>query len=477
MARAASSRVLWATALAALAAAAAVPVVVMGSDTLTAHVSFPRVMALIAVLSAAYLATQIDVAWTFSAAIALSVFSGNADRLGFPIGPDRLAFAFGLAVLVWRWRPWASSPHGRPALTAPSRPLAWLLALAVAYAISSAAWAGTLTRHDGLYGLLDRFGIVPFAMFLLAPTVFATERQRMVLLGALVALGGYLGVTAVAEGLNIDQLVFPSYILDPSVGIHGSRARGPFVEAVANGLGLIGCGAAAAVALARWRDAFARAAAMIVLTLCAAGVVLTLTRAVWLAAIIAPVIALLCSRATRRLVLPATVAAALVAGAAFVAVPGLGDRADARAQDERPIWDRLNTDAAALRMIEVRPLQGYGWNSFAERSPEYMRQAESYPLTGAGLVAHNVFLSHAVELGLIGAALWALAFCAAIFGPILRRAGPLLEPWRLGLVALAVAWVVVASFGPLGYAFPTLLLWTWAGVVATRQRGAVSGAR
>lgn len=464
MIRLASLRALQAAALAALLAAVAAIALAQG-DRLVTQASFPRIMALVAVLAGAYLATRVDVAWTFSAAIALSVFSGNSDRLGFPIGPDRLAFAFGLVVLLWRRRPWMSERIGR-SLRAPNQPVLWLVLLTAAYAITSAAITGTLTTHNGVYGLLDRFGLVPFAMFLLAPAVFASERQRMALLTVLVAVGGYLGVTAVAEGLHLNALIFPSYILDPVFGLHHGRARGPFVEAVANGLGLIMCGTAATVALVLWRDAFARLIAAAVLVLCCAGVVFTLTRAVWIAAAAALLVALLSSRGTRRWLLPAAVGAVAIVGSAFLAVPGLSERADQRAQDERPVWDRLNTDAAAIRMIEARPLQGFGWNTFQTASDDYMRQAPSYPLTGAGLVVHNVFLSHAAELGLIGVGLWALAFIAAIGGAIVTRAGPELEPWRVGLVAVAIAWLVVAAFGPLGYAFHTLLLWTWAGVVA-----------
>ena len=56
----------------------------------------------------------------------------------------------------------------------------------------------------------------------------------------LVAVGAYLGITAFLQEVNLDQLVFPAYITDPSVGIHADRARGPFVEAAANGLVYVG---------------------------------------------------------------------------------------------------------------------------------------------------------------------------------------------------------------------------------------------
>jgi putative inorganic carbon (HCO3(-)) transporter len=463
MQRAISLRVLQAGGLAALCAAIAAAAT--RSEAISQQISPLRAIAALAALCAAYLALRIDIAWTFSVGIALTVFSGNSSQLGFPIGPDRLVFAFGLAVLAWRARPWAPEQHER-ARAAPSGDLVWwLLVLTIAYAVVSAAWSGTLTEHAGLYGLLDRLGVVPFLLFLLAPTIFPTERERTVLLTTLVALGAYLGFTALAETVHLNALVFPRYILDPTVGIHADRARGPFVEAVANGLALFGCATASAVAFTRWRDQLARAAALAVMVLCALGVVFTLTRAVWIGAAVAPLVALLCSPRTRRWVLPTALTGGLVVAFAFAAIPGLTSQADTRAQSKRPVWDRLNTDAAALRMIERRPVLGFGWSSFVERGPDYLRQAPDFPLTGAGLNVHNVFLSNAVELGLLGFVLWLLAFLAGIGGAALRSVLPAVEPWRIGLIALAVCWVVVANFGPLGYAFPTLLLWTWAGVV------------
>ncbi len=94
-----------------------------------------------------------------------------------------------------------------------------------------------------------------------------------------------------------------------------------------------------------------------------------------------------------------------------------------------------------------------------------MRRA-TYPGIGVGQGVHNVFLGNASELGIPGAVLWACGLVLAIGGALVRRAPPELEPWRIGLVALAAQWLIVANLTPLPWAFPTLVLWTWAGVVA-----------
>jgi O-antigen ligase len=453
------SRVAFAGVAALLGAA-----VIAGAALTADRLPFPLVAGAAAAVGVIYLALTVDVAWTFSGAIALSVLSGNAHHLGFPVGPDRLAMALGLGALAVRSIDWTGErgPIGRPLRFTATH---WIMVVAAAYATLSAAWAGTLRDTGAAFGLLDRFGLVPFIVFLLAPKIFPTERQRMALVTTLVVLGLYLGVTAVLEGVGLTELVFPPYIGDASVGLHFGRARGPFVEAVANGLALFACATASILAFTRWQGRWWRRLALLVAGLCLLGIVFTLTRAVWVATAIVPLVVMLTTPALRRHVIPAALVGVVLIGAAYLFVPGLSDQIGDRASSQQPVWDRLNTNAAAVRMVEERPLFGFGWDTFAEKGPDYMRQAADYPITGIGLNVHNVPLSHAVELGLVGLLLWALAFGAAIVVPALRRAPPELEPYRLGLLALALSWIVVANFGPVGYAFPTLLLWTWAGMV------------
>jgi putative inorganic carbon (hco3(-)) transporter len=300
-------------------------------------------------------------------------------------------------------------------------------------------------------------------LFFVAPRVYRGERERQVLLGTLVALGGYLGLTALLETTGPEALVFPQYILDPAIGTHADRARGPFAEAGANGLMLFFCGVAAALAVMRWRDRRARGAAGLVVLLCALGVLLTVTRAAWLGAVVGTLAALLVARETRRYIVPAIAVGAVGALLAFALIPGLQDRADKRANDQYPLWDRKNSNAAALRMIAAKPVLGFGWGRFATDSFGYYRQSPDYPLTYVDHV-HNVYLGNAVELGLLGALLWLGVVAVVAVGSVLRRGPPEMRMWKLALVALVVGYAVVATTTPLGFTAPTLLLWTWAGL-------------
>jgi O-antigen ligase len=202
---------------------------------------------------------------------------------------------------------------------------------------------------------------------------------------------------------------------------------------------------------------------MAIAALCLLGLVLTLTRQVWAGAAAGALMASIGSRRLRRHIPLALVAGVVVIGGALVAIPSLQSKLHSRANAQKPVWDRLNSDAAALRMGESRPLLGFGWGTFPRYSPHYYHVAKTYPLSAVGEV-HNVVLSNLAELGAIGLGLWLLGLAMAMIAPFRRRGPPELEVWKLGLIAVAVAWFVQANFAPLAYAFDNYIPWLFAGI-------------
>src|SRR3954465_14759452 len=107
-----------------------------------------------------------------------------------PVPPHRVLLLGGLLSAVLRM-------NGRPRPPIRLRAVHFVLAAALAYAVISGIVVGTLGERASKFILVDDFGLIPFLMFLVAPAAFATERQRRILLGSLVAAGAYLAVTAV----------------------------------------------------------------------------------------------------------------------------------------------------------------------------------------------------------------------------------------------------------------------------------------
>lgn len=393
------------------------------------------------------------------AGIVFNIFSGNSRYLGLPIGLDRICFTLGIALLVLDRRAWSG-------LRLLLRPVHLLILGTLAVTVWSALAHDTLVESYGFYALLDRLA-VPYLFFVLAPVIFRTAHRRDLLLRTLVLLGVYLGVLAVLQMVGGRALIFPRYINDPSLGLQFGRARGPFLESVANGLVLAACGFAAGFAVSRWSGRW-RLVALASTVLCALGCLLTLTRSIWVGAAAGVLLVCAADPRLRRFLPVLAVAGVIGVLGALAVIPGLRESVTSRAGNERSVYDRQNTNAAALRIVDRFPLEGVGWVRFRLVAADYVRQAPDYPITNINLEVHNVPLGRAAELGLPGALLWVGSLLAGPGAALVRHRGssPELAGWRLVLIGTGTAWFAAAMLTPLPYALPNLLLWLLAGIVA-----------
>jgi O-antigen ligase len=417
--------------------------------------------AVIIVPAALYLLAFVKPVYLFSGALFLSMFSGHWAAMGFPakVAPDRYLFVVAIAAFLLR------DPASGERRALRFSPVWVLLLLAAAFAIGSAVAAHSLFKNPGLWVLVDRFGLVPFATFIVAPAVFAIERERRILLGTLVVMAGYLAFITTAQALHLHALVKPSYILNINVGAHQpGRARGPFGDSAVNGFALYASAVVCALAARTWWDTRWRWGLAALGFLCLFDVLFTLDRAAYLGSVVATIVTMLCFRGLRRWLPIVLIAGVMAVGGALLASNSLRTSLSHRIAQQNSVWDRLNTDKAAERMFLARPLTGFGWGSFTTASIPYFQLSSSYPFTGMGTPDHNVFLSNLAELGIIGTGLWAFALAFGIGGAIVRRGPPELVPWRAGLLAISLMWLVIANLTPLLDSFPNQLLWLWAGV-------------
>lgn len=390
------------------------------------------------------------------ASLVCNVLSGNSWRLGLPVPPDRVLLFAGLALLV------LGGAH--PSL----HRLVWrrvhtAMALMLLWTVWSGLTHGSFDTSYGAFALLDRL-VVPFVLFVVGPVVFAREEDRRLLLRVLVVLGLYLGTTAVFEMVGPTSLVFPRYVMDPSVGILFGRARGPFVEAEANGLVLALCFFAAVLSAATSRRAW-RAVSVLSAGMALVGLLLTLTRSVWLGTVLGALLVVAVTPSLRRRFVLLAGGAAAVLGAVLLAVPGLSTLLMDRLTTSRSVFDRQNTNAAALRAVAEHPVNGIGWTKFLTEGVDWVRQADDYPITNVDIEVHNVVLSRAAELGLVGAALWVACVLAGPGLALLRRPEPGLEGWRLVFLGYAGVWGVCTMVSPVPYVLPNNVLWLLAGML------------
>jgi len=141
---------------------------------------------------------------------------------------DRAAFGLLILVVLLRVCVLRNPIQWSGAVTTP---MLGLLLLAFSGAVSQPNDAET-------WSLFAAKWLVPFTLYQLAAYIFHDARSlRRFETFSLIVLG-YLSLMAVFFLLDARQFIFPRYILDEGLGYHADRARGPFLQAVANGVAL-----------------------------------------------------------------------------------------------------------------------------------------------------------------------------------------------------------------------------------------------
>lgn len=216
-----------------------------------------------------------------------------------------------------------------------------------------------------------------------------------VIFGALVAMAGYLALTALFEHYEIRPLVFPRYILDPSIGIHSDRARGPFGNAAVMG----GVLAVLFLTTLFYANNVRRAWPLgLLLGAIGIGIYFTYTRSAWASFAVSCLTLAVFQKRLRRQVLVASLAAALILVSGVASKFSIGE-GTLFSKRQSTVEDRANIMRASLAMIKERPFLGFGYGSFQASNYKYFDNAG---LISAEEGNHNAFSGLMVELGLLG---------------------------------------------------------------------------
>jgi putative inorganic carbon (hco3(-)) transporter len=298
-----------------------------------------------------------------------------------------------------------------------------------------------------------------------------------------------LSFTAIAFLAGANSLIFPRFILDESIGHHADRARGPLLQAVANGVSLNLLGL---LAWHAWRRGSVRGLKMLVLLASVPVAILaTMTRAVWLsfAGTILALIFLAGDRtpsgslprhsstrkSMRRLMLCSFLALIVAAGVALLVVlsPGPADGGLSERLEERgPVEYREAVYAGGWEMFLQRPLTGWGFNQMPGELPRHVGGYHEKVL-----FPHNTYLELLVEDGVVGLGLyfwlmWELWRLGRGKIPKVENRGFLNRDFHsIWPILLAVYWVNAAMV-VMSYQFVNGLLFTMAGMLAAQRRRA-----
>jgi putative inorganic carbon (HCO3(-)) transporter len=369
----------------------------------------------------------------------------HADRIALLL----LVFFVGLRTLALR--------DEVPFFAGITLPMLGLLALAIVRALREPFDAE-------IWSLIASKFLVPVVLFHLAVIVFRDYRTRrhfeIFVIGAL----AYLTLMAIAFLVDAPSLIFPRFILDESLGIHADRARGPFLQAVANGMSLNLLGILA-IALAHKR----RIVALLWLALPFA-VLATMTRAVWISFAVSTValgfrLGVPC---IRRACLAIALAGGLGCLALYASDTSLANTLRDRTAESGPVEARMAVYDAAWDMFQERPLTGWPadgmYSELARRMPGYHLRI---------FFVHNTFLSLLIEFGIPGLFLYAVLF----FNLFRLRLNTANSSTGHPLAALQKAWPILLSvylfnafFVDMAYQFVIGLMFTVAGMLCAREQ-------
>jgi O-antigen ligase len=333
----------------------------------------------------------------------------TADRVWIAV--LALQFVYDLWIGRSAWRAWTASDLFLLLF------LLWLVLRTVVTPIGQELKGQPSTTMHLINGYL-----VPAFLYCILRNIKPNKRWVWGGVALLLLFGTYLSTIAILEITKQWNLVFPSFIGNPKIGIHFGRARGPMLNSVRLGMCLCACLAALWTFLVwqRPKNISTWIIAGVLTPLFTLAIAVTYTRSIWMAAIAILVILLLTMLNGKTRI---TAVGGLVFGAvlaALIAGPNLFafKREYSAAETLESTKMRGAFAYVSWKMFEDRPLIGYGFNQFQVYNRAYLddRTTDIRVESIRGYVHHNSYLSLLVDLGLVGAILFALASAAMLRG-------------------------------------------------------------
>ncbi|MEI6259381.1 MAG: O-antigen ligase family protein [Deltaproteobacteria bacterium] len=289
--------------------------------------------------------------------------------------------------------------------------------------------------------------LFPFVVYVYAKNYLRDENQVQPILHTLFFFGIYLCLIAPFEYFDLRQFVFPRYINDITISdLHMERARGPFLNAAFNGVGIL-IGFICGLHLLEKKTGFTRFFYQASLLLFFPAVFFTLTRSVYLGLLITLIIFLGWYKTSFSKWKLISLPLALVLIVGIVNSP----RLLSKERREGGVYqvDEVNIRMALLEksyfMFSERPLMGIGLAQFIPASTRAYKGRTAFIAEEAGTqFQHNHLMGIATELGLEGIIVY-LAFIILILRRMAQLTGKLPESGIMGRnlrIAIVAIWCV-----------------------------------
>ncbi len=289
----------------------------------------------------------------------------------------------------------------------------------------------------------------PFILFVFAKNYVQNENEVQLLLQALFCFGTYLSIIAFLEYFNFKQFVFPQYINNPEILLHLDRARGPFLNAAFNGVGIL-VGFISGIHLLEKKKGVIRIIYLSMLMLFPPAIFFTQTRSVYLGMLI--VIAIFGIWYDTSF--PKWKLASLPLAVVLIFVMAYSPKLLSKERREGGIYQtdevdiRMNLIQKSVFLFLEHPFAGVGLAQFIPASvKEYKGPIPYIAESASPEFQHNHLLGLAVELGAGGFIVY-LSIIILILKRIWQLSGKLQKTGLMGnnlcLVVLSV-WCVYLS--------------------------------
>jgi O-antigen ligase len=312
-------------------------------------------------------------------------------NVGVNVGPDRILLV--LLFLLF-WVKYAASGKRVGWIREEKIMIVFFFILLISCIVGGAISAPKNRYISKLIG----FSLIPGLLFMISRRLDYDDRSLRALRNSFFVIAAYLAFTALMEHRHIHALVFPKYILDPGLGIHFGRVRGPFVQAAVMG--------AAMMVIALWilwyhfnvQKSFLTWVLFFPLL---AGCYWTDTRGVWLQVAVSLAVLAILRNPLRKPVRVLFLIAVLVffSGIASKFSPYQKTLFNKR---QEQVDDRLNIFHASWQMFLAKPVFGFGYGNFLKDSDDYFVQMKGVQLRGMGEGQHNTLLGLLCETGIVG---------------------------------------------------------------------------
>ena len=318
-------------------------------------------------------------------------------NLGITMTPDRLAVGLLLLAYARRTADTRARPGSGTMAAVMLEPFMLLFAL-----VGTVSWlvSGADAGNDKFRWLTTLFSLsfLPTVSYFVARRLQYTRAMLKEILLFLAALGVYLSFTSVCEHYEATSLVFPKYILDPTVGIQFGRSRGPFLDTIGNG-GMLLVSFLVFTCLSSSLTGFKRALTILLTLFVVPAIYFTETRMIWLG--LAAVTAILLSlRTTMR-------RTAVIVGCATLIgfLSGIGGKFSPYentlfARRQHTVDNRIDNYEITWAMFKKNPVFGIGYGRFRSEWSNYFDEETALTTWNDG--NHSTIMGILAELGIIG---------------------------------------------------------------------------